>query len=570
MEAKENSYEFVQKEHLFKIPFFQRAYVWGEDEWELFFEDLKASYESKKDHFLGSVILKQLLIPNKTGEGGIGIVIDGQQRLTTFSILIKSLHDKLDLGDKEKYAKYLFEASGEHKIPKIKHSKVDEEAFKKVLGAENSSSMQVDKEDKIGQCYKYFSNKIEILDDHKIFLDYILTSKLWVVIDLHEEEDEQKIFDSINTAGLKLTATDIIKNAIFTKKDVEELYQKYWESVFESKKNRNFWQKEVSKGKLKRVQSEVLLHSFAILEGFFDYSKDTLENLSSVYKEKIKKLNKEELEIFLKKIKKSAMTYQEFPNFTKETQFSFKDREQRFFHILRVTDTNTIVPLILALKLNFRDRDEILSSCFDLLENFIITGWICRKSTKEYSKKFSSMAKKLDKDNPVEFLKKNLDFVSKENIEKCLTAKDKGGYLENKKATLILFWIELYRRYKNNKKQDIIELSYNFTLEHLVPQSWEENWKDIVKDEENAKELIHQIGNMTLLKKALNSSIKNASWKTKLEGYGNDKGGIEACADLCITRDLVKKKEWNEDSIKERTKQLIQDFFRIWDIEQFH
>lgn len=75
---------------------------------------------------------------------------------------------------------------------------------------------------------------------------------------------------------------------------------------------------------------------------------------------------------------------------------------------------------------------------------------------------------------------------------------------------------------------------------------------------------------MTLLKGALNSSIKNASWKIKLEGDGSRKNCIKVCGDLLITRELFDKKEWNEDSIKERSKELIQDFFRIWDIEQFH
>lgn len=573
MEARENDFGFMEQEHLIKIPFFQRAYVWEKDQWEQLFEDLRDSYETRREHFLGSIVLKQIL--SNAGEGSIRSLIDGQQRLTTFSILVKSLYDKLDSDDRQDYVKYLFKSPTKEKKPKIQHSKLDKESFDEVLGAMDISSIDPSKKDRIVECYRYFSGKIEELEEYKKFLNFILKSKLWVTINLSEGEDEQKIFDSINTAGLKLTATDIIKNAIFAKAidlnfDYENFYVKYWELVFESKGNREFWEKEVSTGRLKRVQSEILLYAFAIIEGFFDYNRDTLENLSDIYKKQIKDFNAEQLENFLKKIKEYAVIYKGFPNITNEIPLSFGNREQRLFHILRITDTNTIVPLILALKLKIQNKVEILHSCFDLLETFIIMRWICSESTKAYNKIFADIAQNLDEKNPVEFLKKKLNFVfQKENIEKYLVSRDEDNLLENKKATLILFWIELYRRYKNNKKQDIIELSYNFTLEHLMPQSWEENWKNVVKDELNAKELIYQIGNMTLLKGGLNSAIKNASWKIKLEGDGSRKNCIKACGDLLITKELFEKKEWNEDSIKERTKQLIQDFFRIWDIEQF-
>lgn len=574
MEARENHFGFMQQEHLIKIPFFQRAYVWERDQWEQLFEDLRDSYETRREHFLGSIVLKQIL--SNAGEGSIRSLIDGQQRLTTFSILVKSLYDKLDSDDRQDYVKYLFKSPTKEKKPKILHSRLDKESFDEVLGAIDISYIDPSKKDRILECYRYFSGKIEELEDYKRFLTFILESKLWVTINLRESEDEQKIFDSINTAGLKLTATDIIKNAIFAKaidlnSNYEELYAKYWESVFESKSNREFWEKEVSTGRFKRVQSEILLYAFAIIEGFFDYNRDTLENLSDIYKKQIKDFNPERLENFLKKIKEYAVIYHGFPNITNEIRLSFENREQRLFHILRVTDINTIIPLILALKLNFKDKDEILHSCFDLLEIFIIMRWICGESTKAYNKIFADIGQNLDKDNPVEFLKKKLNFVfKKENIQKYFLSRDEDNLLENKKATLILFWIELYRRYKNKDKQDIVELSYNFTLEHLMPQSWEKNWKYVVKDEENAKELVYQIGNMTLLKGALNSAIKNASWKTKLEGDGSSKHCIKVCGNLLINQELFDKEEWNEKSIKERTEQLLKDFFEIWDIEQFN
>lgn len=582
MTASENNFGFMEQESLIEIPFFQRAYVWEEDQWEQLFDDLNDSYTNRREHFLGSIVLKQL--STNAGEGTKRSLIDGQQRLTTFSILVKSLYDKLDEDDKQDNVKYLFKKPTKHKNPKIQHSKIDKVSFEKILQAKHFDCLQdVERykdgkekgkiKDKLIRCYEYFEDRIKEREDHKDFLDFILNAKLWVTINLDTNEDEQKIFDSINTSGLKLTATDIIKNAIFSKAielktNYEKLYNEYWESLFETRENKDFWEEEVTTGRLKRAQSEIFLHAFAIIGEFFNVDKDTLENLSDIYKKKIKDFNKEDLEYFLQRIKEYALIYQNFPLITKEIPLCFANDEQRLFHILNITDTNTAMPLILALKFNFRSKDDILKGCFKLLETFILTRWLCCMSTKEYNILFANMAKKLNKITPLEYLRNNLKKIpKKEEIENCLISKP--VMLDNKKATLILFWIELYRRYINEKVQDSVELSYRWTLEHLMPQLYEENWKKIAKNDSHAKDLIYQIGNMTLLKSSLNSAIKNACWQIKLNGDGSRKNCIKKCADLLITRELFDKKAWNEKHIKTRTQQLTQDFFKVWNIDVF-
>lgn len=222
MKATENNFGFIEQESLIEIPFFQRAYVWGQNEWEQLFEDLKMSFENNKEHFLGSIILKQL--QTNAGEGTKRSLIDGQQRLTTFSILVKSLYDLLEDDDKADYANYLFKRPTKEKIPKIQHSKIDKISFDRILQAENhkkitetnnkSNTNKTDKKTKnrLFACYQYFSEKIQQdIENHKKFLDFICNSKLWVTINLETNEDEQKIFDSINTTGIKLNATDIVK-----------------------------------------------------------------------------------------------------------------------------------------------------------------------------------------------------------------------------------------------------------------------------------------------------------------------------------------------------------------------
>ncbi|WP_181566347.1 HNH endonuclease family protein [Helicobacter monodelphidis] len=89
----------------------------------------------------------------------------------------------------------------------------------------------------------------------------------------------------------------------------------------------------------------------------------------------------------------------------------------------------------------------------------------------------------------------------------------------------------------------------------------------VIENDDEANEFIYQIGNMTLLKGSLNSQIKNSLWNIKLNGDGSKKNCIKKCADLSITRDdLLDKKEWTKDDIKERTARLTKEFLKIWDI----
>ncbi len=595
MTAHENNFGFMINENSVKIPFFQRKYVWGEDEWEQLFEDLLDSFNTKKEHFLGSIILKQL--PTQAGEGSHRSLIDGQQRLTTFSILIKCLYDKLAENIKQdyNYRAYLFQQPYSSKKPKIKHSQIDSQSFEKVFKATSTTEID-DIDDRILKCYKYFDLRVgKEINDFQGFMNFILEkSKLWVVINLGQDEDEQKIFDSINSTGVKLTATDIIKNTLFDKAiklqtNYETLYKDYWENVFEGEKKEKmaFWDSEVATGRLKRTQSEIFLHAFAIIKGFFDAEK-SLEKLSASYKDEIKKLDKNSIDTFLKELKQYADIYFNFPKIVfrddkifrddkkdgkKATNFTFSNYELRLFHILKVADINTIMPLLLKLKALYNKDEKILKECYEILEIFIINCYISNVTTKDYNKLFAKMTLELDKKNPLNSIKEHLKQRTVAPLPNRAQTEDSLNFINNKRATLVLFWIELFRLNNPKRFVDSKELNYTYQLEHLMPQEWRINWADIGKDDENANRLIYQIGNMTLLNGSLNASISNAKWYIKLNGDDSKKNCIKKCARLLITQeDIVEKniEEWNATEIETRTKNLIKEFFEIWDITKLN
>ena len=193
--------------------------------------------------------------------------------------------------------------------------------------------------------------------------------------------------------------------------------------------------------------------------------------------------------------------------------------------------------------------------------------------TKSETKSYNKICKEFIKDNSA--IDTKLTEQTDDEVKNGLTS------IVNKNATLLLFWVELYRR-ANDSKQSVKELKYNYSLEHLMPQKWEEYWSkvaivdvdgNVIPDKEIAKRerysKIYQIGNMTLLNSSLNTSLRNYEFDRKIKGEGRKKG-IKDYADLGITRfDILTPYEngdkiWNEKKIIDRTESLATDIIKIW------
>ncbi len=584
MKADAKSFKFLSMEGKVKIPFFQRTYVWTEDNWEELLEELLN--ESKENNFLGAIILKQL--PSATGEPKQLEVIDGQQRLTTLSILLKALYDSLSgeqkihcEGDIMSILRYRKDYTSSQYEIRIEHSHVDSEVYKKVIDGDLDLSQVNEKSHPILRCYKYFIEKLHELDDDKRrkLLNKILNTenKMLVVIDLDEKDDEQAIFDTLNTAGVRLTIAEIVKNAIF-KRAIElknkdgaiNLYQNTWQETFlKDQDTFNYWDTERATGRLRRDNIEILLHCVGVIKEFYDPDKHTLLDLSKVYKEQLKKINSfDELENFLNEIIHYANIYKEkIISFDKSDLLTFGDRITRLLHILDVLEISTFHPFLLFIFKNYSDENAIIE-ILGKLEKFVIRNMLAKiENTKNYNK----LCKQFIKD--ISNLDRKLEEISWDKV------LDGLKNISNRDATLILFWIELYRR-NQDQRYDVKELKYDYTLEHIMPVKWEEHWnfnqvphpnrelspEDQKKDRD---EKIKWLGNMTLLKSKLNTALSNKSFRLKMGGEGRKKG-IKAYADLSITKeDIVEpynrgNSVWNEEKIEERTEKLAKEIKQIW------
>ncbi|MCX7873019.1 MAG: DUF262 domain-containing protein [Caldimicrobium sp.] len=379
MKAQERAFKFLSMEGKVKIPFFQRTYVWTEDNWEELLNELLN--ESRETNFLGAIILKQ--IPTASGEPKQLEVIDGQQRLTTLSILLKALFDTLSdetkrycEGDVMSILKYRKDFTSPDYELRIEHSHVDSAAYKAVM--ENTSSdfiQQIDNNSHlILRCYKYFYQRLKEMSEEKkrFLLNRLLDpeNKMLVVIDLEEKDDEQLIFDTLNTAGVRLTVTEIVKNAIFkrlieldNKQNAIEFYKKTWEETFlKDEETLKYWETERATGRLKRDNAEILLHCIGVIKGFYDPNKHTLSDLSKLYKQELKKIDsKDKLKEFIKEIINYARIYREkIITLSNGETYSFDDFIKRLLHILEVLEISTFHPLILFVFNKYNDEKKRL------------------------------------------------------------------------------------------------------------------------------------------------------------------------------------------------------------------
>lgn len=604
MEAHGQPLRFLCDEQILEIPFFQRAYVWNDDNWKDLLEDL---LKTSGSHFLGSIILKRA--KSITGTADKAIIIDGQQRLTTLSILIKALYDSIYnkraklINDATEALFYTLKSSDSDYLLTINHSHNDRKQFEEVMGSVVDgeikspilSKLNEIKEDDprllIKRCYKFFYTQLmSISNEERINLwDNLFdkNNKILVVIDLDDNDQEQKIFDTINSSGVRLTSTDIIKNALYQKlieltKDsdkIAEYYKRTWAETFEKDDSVvAYWNKEKSMGRLWRQNSELLLQTVAIIKGIFDVDKKhTIQQLADLYKTEIEDYTEQQLYDFIEEITKYANIYKEhIPDFNGKENFEYNNTEieaveQRVLHILDKNDISTFNPYIIYIFNTYEGQDKVIIEKLRETEKYVMTYLITKKPTKNFNKDCTT------------FINDKTGNEIKNRLKDFTNAELKAGIVSkvsNKLGAEILFWIELKRRLA--PKYDTKTLQFNYQLEHIMPQKWETNWSNVdyvdeqgnilQKNDDNKSrryEKVYSLGNMTLLNGRLNASISNNNFQKKMEGNGKKKGVIKYSS-LSVTKDdLVesiynKGKQWNEQVIHERENYLGNEVVELW------
>ena len=514
----------------FYVPFYQRAYVWKEKLWNRFIRDMEYISRTDEEYFIGSVILKKL------GAEGIETarwsVVDGQQRLTTLAIFYKVI----SLKDPNAHNPFDKRFRLDDDSLSLKHSLNDKEAFEKI--ASLNSDIELDGEDtsNLIMAYNYFRNnvnpsKINILN---------IQARLWfIAIYLESNENEHKIFDTINSLGMSLNTEELLKNHLFTSATFND-FMTIWKPVFEEDDAcLNYWKSETSVGTAgKKTLSDRFFHT--LLQIIMHDSRNHIssedralfrkyddENEFNNFQKVIESGNWDKIE-FAKEVSTYATLFKRIysKSAIQEDPESFKTPLKRILLVVFTLDVYTAIPYILYIMKEVADEEE-QNKIFTLLESYIIRRQICNKVTKNYSDLFTESLigqKIITYDTLCEYLRNKKPH---ESLHMPYDTEVEDAFRENstiasEKARGILYLLESKLR-EISGSQTVLHPFSKYTLEHLMPQKWEENWPtpeelnevQLFEFKNNRNKTIGTLGNMAIITQGLNSTISNSKWKKK-------------------------------------------------------
>lgn len=561
--------EIFNGSRILEIPFFQRAYVWGETQWERLLDDVENVSRTRTPYFMGSVILKQQLTDTSSTIGDIRTVIDGQQRLTTLSIMLKVLclkNDSLRKFDKR------FRLDDDRTV--LQHNHNDIEAYNAIMELE--SVQLTERKDNISLAYQYF---VDNLDPSKVDFDTVCHAMLFVGIDLATDEDEQQIFDTINSLGVRLTTAELLKNYFFERNDITE-YNKYWRNVFEKDdETKDYWDREVTTGRLKRTFIDLFFFSFLqikIQDTSLKVNADDklaftkVEKLFDSYKRFIRDYCGGDKRSILEEIRQYAYVFRRAINADIiDDELPSTAGLERLNAIIFALDTATLIPYVLFVERNVPDN-SVRNDLYDYLESYIMRRLVTRATTKNYNQLFSDrliLNRVLSKDDFISYLGGQDDKVNRMPTDEDVTTAFNDSWLTNKYAAGVLYMIESKIRDRRWHSTQLLGIS-KYSLEHLMPKKWRNHWTftgDKAAADFRDRKLL-TLGNLTIITQSLNASIRDADWATKKTGKG-EKGGLRKYADGIETLSAyLDADDWDEAAIQDRAKYLSTKALETWGI----
>ena len=441
--------DILNGNRVLEVPYYQRSYVWKEDQWSRFLSDMEYITSTGKDYFLGSIILKQQ--PTGISPFDLQSIIDGQQRFTTFALFFKALCLKTD--DMETFDSKFMVRDRKTKTRQIaiRHSINDRKDFEAIIAMDKDEQYVSELPSNIIKAYNYFQENIK---PEKIDIDVLLNHVIFIGISLQQGEDEQVIFDTINSLGVRLTTGELLKNYFFTESTREE-YEELWMPIFEKDRElANYWDAEVTSGRLKRANIDFFFTAYLnikIQDPNIKVSADhkmryrRSEGLFNNYKDLIGTYNLDKKEMIYDILEYALLYHDNInPNIAKG-DIPGTPGIERINFLIFVLEYTTIVPYVLYLLKNVNDIEE-RNAMFGYIESYILRRQICKSDNKNFSDLFAEMLI-LNQVTTLEALKDYIE--NKEDSQALALPRDRQitkachtQWYPNKKALAILYLIE--------------------------------------------------------------------------------------------------------------------------------
>ncbi|MDQ2715193.1 MAG: DUF262 domain-containing protein, partial [Chloroflexota bacterium] len=557
MKAVESQFlPFLEGKKQFVIPIYQRAYSWTREQCEQLWNDImRTATESDIDaHFIGSIVFIQRGLFTVANIPQL-LVIDGQQRLTTLSLLLVALAkavqnstSPISISHEEIYDSYLFN----------KHGK-DEQHYKLLLTQSDKDTLIqiIDDPDRaktarpasrLIENYCFFEDKIH---QSKLNLDtlYLGISKLIIVeISLDKDHDNpQLIFESLNSTGMDLSQADLIRNYVLmglNNDEQSQLYRQYWYPL-----------------------EHYFLHANGV-SGFDRFMRDyltlkqgTIPNIDKVYAS-FKIYQRSKLTTPMSEIVADIYRYASY--FVNMAFLQEEDPEIRgVLADINTLQVNVAYPFLLDLYddyVNRRLSRQDFIAILKLVESYVFRRSICGIPTNALNKIFVTLAREIDKSHYLE------------SVQASFLSKSSGGRFPRDEEFRAEFVVKnmynfrnlnyLLSKLENFERKEPVHIA-DCTIEHIMPQNehlsseWQSelgpDWQDV-----HAKYL-HTIGNLTLT--GYNSQLSDRSFQEKR----TMQGGF-ADSPIRLNRSLANLEYWNALEMEKRAQALADLAIKVWPI----
>lgn len=553
----------------YEIPLLQRNYVWAKENINILIDDIKESMDEDitQDYFIGSMVFST--------ENGKKVVVDGQQRMTTlsliFAVAVKFLKDTKKDQYANLYIPYLYKDTVSDidgsilSMKRLKHHIKDDEYFSNLIQEKNLQNATSTSQNNMLSAKETIETKLEPMhiDDLIKFVNYLAKRVHIISMVTSNLNIAFRIFETLNDRGAKLQPEDLLKNMLLRNLSDSQYPEvaKKWDDLISVLTNEN--------GKPIAPTSSFLKH-YVMSKGFLVQKAKLYEwfeeqTLIGKNKEELLGFNlktDEGIRFFINELIEEATLY------SKVLSGNF---EKSIDNCIKLGVKQTLVIVLATKDFEYEKKRKI----YDLMESLVFSYVITSSRFNEFEKSLFKISKKLrnskkDENLFEEALKdiKNMILDKKEQALNALV-EYKMKKSDKKKAKYILE--------KLGKALDDSDLS-GYTIEHIMPEEKSLGWNYIKESKEEYTALVSKLGNLTLISNSNNSSLKNKDFEAKKLVYKNQpiltKSIIEEVVTGTSNTKLDKalrkydykpvKKEWSKEEIERRSKALRRLGEYVW------
>ncbi len=558
----------------YKVPLFQRPYVWSRQQWEQLWADIREQYslrtgsEKSTARFLGSIVVVREYEKNLDKY----VIIDGQQRITTVSIILavirafareKGLHELYDqISDFLKNAP----KSGEGQYVVIP-TRVDKNALFHIF----DEDYVFDQDSGIVECFDYYwwqLDRFSGMDLH--LLQEVITEDLCVVyIELDEGENPNQVFEALNYRGVPLEESDLIRNFFFAHLDSQEIaeaqYDQFWKPMEERLNN-------------DQVLISSFIRHFCMKDGRIIRHGEIFEKIRRRYQQ----ASSDDVRLLLRDISRFSEYYR-LILFPEQGDGDSRVRKEVCKSLTRIKRIGNNAPapfLLLLLAANDRRRnpaaslsDDELLEILSCIESYLIRRMVCQRSDAVYEEVFEILCRGASDGSGYLTPEETRSFIA--SLQAPFDMPDDDEFLDhlrysdlyqpgsdNELAFVILERLEEY--FSSQPRGSDPAPSYALfedeaevrMIDHIMPETLSDNWKEHLGSDWSSvhADFVHRLGNLTITQE--NPAIKNADFEVKKAWYALD--------NLMLNAGMKNIRFWRRYQIDQRSGVLAAFCVKIW------